>query len=625
MNGATRKDQDVLGCMSGTKPDHRSAGTDPDITEPAVKQKKPLRLQIGSIFQALLAAWVASLAILVAAFKLYGWELLLSVITGVTMGLGLCFLYFWNRKKKAERNALLASVAGMRGIQEMLHKIPTWINFRETEKMEWLNEMLVKAWPYYDAAICAAIKAQVEPLMEQYKPPGMIKKIYFHKLTFGDDPFRVEGIRVEEEGGQLQIDVSFRWAGDANIVLGIELLGEGTRMAPKVSDLAVSGEARIILRPLLNEIPGFGAATVSLLRQPVVRFKLNFGSALGGGVTAGAVRAWLDPFMRDTLAGMLVWPKRLVIPLLPPEVTGPLDDLQLRHKGVLQVDIIEAKDLPKMDAMGAADPSVEAFTLSEYRDSTDVKKNTLTPRWDQRLWFLVQEPDSQILKMNMYDTDLVNVKEMFRVNVLKGATEVFGSKTLMGRAMFRVAVAAESPGRPVEKWLPLGPEDFNELAESCGVGRGELHFRATYWPFQLIKGHAEADMGAVIVTVIRCNHLLPMDPLGTSDPYVVCKLNRVARTTDIRYRTLDPEWGKSFEWYKVPCDEILKVKVMDHDALSSDEVIGYLEVDIGQEIARAPGGDLTRTWELEDLPHKPKSVERPSITMRIQWIPFKLR
>lgn len=31
---------------------------------------------------------------------------------------------------------------------------------------------------------------QVEPLMMQYKPPGLIKKIYFQKLTFGDDPFR---------------------------------------------------------------------------------------------------------------------------------------------------------------------------------------------------------------------------------------------------------------------------------------------------------------------------------------------------------------------------------------------------------------------------------------------------
>lgn len=26
--------------------------------------------------------------------------------------------------------------------------------------------------------------------MDMYKPPGLIKKIYFQKLTFGDDPFR---------------------------------------------------------------------------------------------------------------------------------------------------------------------------------------------------------------------------------------------------------------------------------------------------------------------------------------------------------------------------------------------------------------------------------------------------
>lgn len=34
------------------------------------------------------------------------------------------------------------------------------------------------------------LQEQVEPLMMQYKPPGLIKKIYFQKLTFGDDPFR---------------------------------------------------------------------------------------------------------------------------------------------------------------------------------------------------------------------------------------------------------------------------------------------------------------------------------------------------------------------------------------------------------------------------------------------------
>lgn len=68
--------------------------------------------------------------------------------------------------------------------------------------------------------------------------------------------------------------VDFRWSGDANIVMGIDLPVGGTltRLAPKVSDLAVSGTARVVLRPLLDTIPGFGAALVSLRKPPIVRW-----------------------------------------------------------------------------------------------------------------------------------------------------------------------------------------------------------------------------------------------------------------------------------------------------------------------------------------------------------------
>lgn len=55
-------------------------------------------------------------------------------------------------------------------------------------------------WPYYDKAIGAAIKEAVEPMMDQYKPPGLIKKIYFSKLTFGDAPIRIDNVWVEDEG-----------------------------------------------------------------------------------------------------------------------------------------------------------------------------------------------------------------------------------------------------------------------------------------------------------------------------------------------------------------------------------------------------------------------------------------
>ena len=60
--------------------------------------------------------------------------------------------------------------------------------------------------------------------------------------------------------------MAFRWAGDANIALAIELPagGDNTRMVPKVNDIQVAGVARVSLTPLVTEIPGFGAAIISL-------------------------------------------------------------------------------------------------------------------------------------------------------------------------------------------------------------------------------------------------------------------------------------------------------------------------------------------------------------------------
>ncbi len=71
-------------------------------------------------------------------------------------------------------------------------------------------------------------------------------------------------------------------------------------------------------------------ALVFCRKPPQIKFKLDFGKALGSAYTAKAVRLWLDPFLRETLADLIVWPNRIVVPILPEEVTGPLDDLMLR-------------------------------------------------------------------------------------------------------------------------------------------------------------------------------------------------------------------------------------------------------------------------------------------------------
>lgn len=58
--------------------------------------------------------------------------------------------------------------------------------------------------------------------------------------------------------------MSFRLTGNSNIEIAVEIAGGATRLVPKVTDLHVSGVARVILSPLLPEIPGFGAMVFSL-------------------------------------------------------------------------------------------------------------------------------------------------------------------------------------------------------------------------------------------------------------------------------------------------------------------------------------------------------------------------
>lgn len=588
------------------------------------------------VFAALAAGAGLLLLGLCAAAGLWGGELALGGAAGVAWGALLAGIYHLNRKRKAARNERLAMVPGQKGMQMLLHHIPTWISFRETEKVEWLNKVLEKVWPYYDRAVCAAVKEVVEPLLNAYKPPGLVKSIYFAKLSMGDRPFRVEGIRVDKDitDDQLEIEVDYRWSSDASIFLAIELPagGQATRMVPKVSDLAVSGTLRVVLRPLLPEIPGFGAATVALMRPPVVRFHLDFGRAFGGSLAAGRVKAWLDPFLRTMTSQMLLWPKRIVVPLLPEEVTGSLQDLYLQHRGVLELEVVEAK-VPKMDSGlmgGKADPFVVAYTTEPAESSrTSTQRNTLTPRWNERLWLLVQEPEHQAAYIAVNDWDRVDATELLRLNVLKGASNLFGAENLIGRYKLHIKELADSPGQPRDSWHPLGLGTFED-EDGCGGGQGEVRLRATYWPFDLLGRHTftSASVGAAVVTLISAANLpVGDDPLGTSDPFVEFKCNGEERESSVVYQNLNPKWaGEMFTFYRVPIDEVLKVKVCDWDRWTSNETLGKTQIAL-RDVAEAPGGVVTRAWALEGGLCKPAGPDddlasQPSVTLQVRWIPF---
>ena len=44
-----------------------------------------------------------------------------------------------------------------------------------------------------------AVQETVEPILDMYKPPGLIKKIYFRRLTFGNAPIRIDNVWVDKQ------------------------------------------------------------------------------------------------------------------------------------------------------------------------------------------------------------------------------------------------------------------------------------------------------------------------------------------------------------------------------------------------------------------------------------------
>ena len=70
--------------------------------------------------------------------------------------------------------------------------------------------------------------------------------------------------------------------------------------------------------------------------------------------------------------------------------------------------------------------------------------------------------ESQYLRFEVYDHDKVNITKALKLNVLRGATEVFGSVETIakGEVNLRDACIAR-PGEVLERWFSLGTEDWS--------------------------------------------------------------------------------------------------------------------------------------------------------------------
>ncbi|XP_060213274.1 calcium-dependent lipid-binding protein-like [Lycium barbarum] len=341
--------------------------------------------------------------------------LIFGILMGMIVGVGL--MAAWKhmtsyRSNKRISKAIEVKLMGSLNRDDLKKmcgdNYPEWISFPVYEQVKWLNKQLGKLWPFVAEAAEAIIKESVEPLLEDYRPPG-ITSLKFSKLSLGTVSPKIEGIRVQKlKKDQITMDIDLRWGGDPNIVLGVEAAMVAS-VPIQLKDLQVFTVVRVIFQ-LAEEIPCISAVVVALLSEPKPKIDYTL-KAVGGSLTAlPGISDMIDDTVNSIVTDMVEWPHRIVVPI--GGVPVDTSDLELKPQGKLLVTVVRANSLKNSEMVGKSDPYVVVYIRPLFKLKTKTIDNNLNPVWDQTFELIAEEKETQSLILEVFDKDVGQDKRM---------------------------------------------------------------------------------------------------------------------------------------------------------------------------------------------------------------------
>ncbi|XP_028061740.1 synaptotagmin-5-like [Camellia sinensis] len=516
-----------------------------------------------------------------------------GLVIGITVGFALIVAFVRCENARSMRRSQLATTiaAFARMTLEDSRKIltpdyyPSWVVFSHRQKLTWLNLQLTKIWPYVNEAASELLKTNIEPILEQYRP-SILSSLKFSEFTLGTVAPQFTGVSIIEDrdsGGGITMELEMNWDGNPNIVLDIKTRF-GMALPAQVKDIGFTGVFRLIFKPLVDEFPCFGAICYSLREKKKMDFTLK---VIGGEITSipGLSNA-IEGTIRDAIEDSITWPVRKIVPILP----GDYSDLELKPVGVLEVKLVQAKELTNKDFIGKSDPFAVLY-IRPLRDRMKTSKtinNQLNPVWNEHFEFIVEDASTQNLVVKVYDDEGLQTEE------------------LIGCAQIRLNDL--EPGKIKDVWLKL-VKDLEVQRDN--KNRGQVHLELLYYPFGMKNGftnpfasnfsmtslekvlksgvegkeasengidvkHKRREVivrGVLSVTVISAEDLPPADLMGKADPYVVLTMKKTEtkKKTWVVNENLNPVWNQTFDFVvEDGLHDMLILEVWDHDTFGKD-------------------------------------------------------
>ncbi|KAM4740364.1 uncharacterized protein esyt1b [Anableps anableps] len=474
----------------------------------------------------------------------------------------------WKHAREAKEERLRSAIqlldneeefTSMKG-SKIRRDLPAWVNFPDVEKVEWLNKVLQQVWPFVGQYLEKLLIETIAPSIRASS--AHLQTLSFTKVDMGDKAMKVVGIKAhtENDKGQVLLDLYISYVG--NVEINVEVKRYFCKAG--VKGIQLHGMMRVILEPLIGDVPIVGAVTMFFIRRP--KLDINW-TGLTNLLDIPGLNVMSDSMIMDAIASFLVLPNRLVVPLVP-----GLHVAQLRcplPRGVVRIHLLEAQNLVAKDnyvkgvMAGLSDPYAiirvgpQTFT-SKHIDNTDC------PKWGEMYEVIVHEVPGQELEVEVYDKDTDKDDFLGRtkldLGIVKKSIAVDDWFTLKDTPSGRIHFKLE--------WLTLQPN--TEQLEQV-LKRNE----------SITSKNSNPPSSAILVVYLDKAEALPMKK-GNKDPNPMVQISVQGTTRDskICYTTINPEWEEAFTFFiQDPRAQNINVQVKDADRVQN---LGSLTIPLSR-------------------------------------------
>uniref|UniRef100_A0AAY4CZH9 Extended synaptotagmin-like protein 1a n=1 Tax=Denticeps clupeoides TaxID=299321 RepID=A0AAY4CZH9_9TELE len=543
---------------------------------------------------ALLRSFGRCLCALLPVYLAGYWGLGLGV---VLLGLAAYTGYRHNREQKQARLQSAMYLQEDAGVFRSQRDLPAWVNFPDVEKVEWLNKVLRQAWPFIGQYV---EKLLVETVAASIRESSVhLQTLGFTKVDLGDRPLRVVGVKAhtEHDRRQVLLDLHISYVGDVEI--NVEVKKYFCKAG--VKGIQLHGKLRVILEPLIGDVPFVGAITMFFIRRP--KLDINW-TGLTNLLDIPGLNVMSDSMIMDAIASFLVLPNRLTVPLV-----ANLHVAQLRSplpRGIVRIHLLEAENLAAKDnyikgvLAGKSDPYAVVRVGTQTFTSRHVDNN-LNPQWREMYEVIVHEVPGQELEVDVFDKDP-------------------DQDDFLGRIKLDLDIVKKA--RILDEWFPL------KDAQS-----GQIHLRLDWLALlpsaerlsevlqrntslALSSRMTEPPSAAILAVYLDRAQDLPMKKGNKyPSPIVQFSVQDTTRESRTSYGTNSPIWEDAFTFFiQNPQKQDLDIQVKDDDRSMS---LGCLSVPLSR-LLMCPELTMDQWFQLDRS--GPGSRIYLNIVLRILWL-----